>query len=81
MRGDFTPFMSKSFQIWDHFFPLLFPEDSENLKSLGIGLREVGAKRPLNRVRKTNTNKILLSKAKLAQKQIIFFAWQFYTLY
>ena len=24
-RGDFTPFMSKSFQIWNHFFPILFP--------------------------------------------------------
>ena len=22
--GDFTPFMSKSFKIWDHLFPLLF---------------------------------------------------------
>ena len=27
----------------DHFFPLLFPKDSESLKIL-----EVGAKRPLN---------------------------------
>ena len=44
--------MSKSFQIWDHFLPLLFPKNSEYLKSLGIGLREVGAKRPLNGVRK-----------------------------
>ena len=51
-RGDFTPFMSKSFQIWDHFFPLLFPKDSENLKSLDIGLWEVGAKRRLNGVNK-----------------------------
>ena len=51
-RGTFTPFMSKSFQIRDHFFPLLFPTDSENLKSFDIGLQEVGAKRPLNGVRK-----------------------------
>ena len=51
-RGDFTPIMSKSFQIWDHFFSLLFPKDSENLKSLDIGLREVGAKRRLNGVNK-----------------------------
>ena len=51
-RGDFTPFMSKSFQIWDHFFPLPFPKDSEYLKSLDIGLREVGKKRPLIGVRK-----------------------------
>ena len=52
MRGNFTPFMNISFQIWDHFFPLLFPEDSGNLKSLDIGLWEVGEKRPLNGVRK-----------------------------
>ena len=26
--------------------PLLFPNDSENLKSLDIGLQEVGAERP-----------------------------------
>ena len=30
--GDFTPFMSKSFQIWDHFFPLLSLKMSESLK-------------------------------------------------
>ena len=34
--------------MWDHFFPLLFPKDSESLKILDIQLREVGAKRPLN---------------------------------
>ena len=28
-RSNVTPFMSKSFQIWDHFFPSLFPKDSE----------------------------------------------------
>ena len=44
LRGDFTPFISKSFQIWDRFFPLLFPKDSENLKSLDIGLWEMGEK-------------------------------------
>ena len=37
-RGDFTTLMSKSFQIWDHFFPLLFPKDAEYLNSLDIGL-------------------------------------------
>ena len=36
-RGNFTPFVSKSFQIWDHFFTWLFPEDSEYLKSWDIG--------------------------------------------
>ena len=34
--------------MWHHFFPLLFPKDSESLKILDIRLREVGAKRPLN---------------------------------
>ena len=32
----------------DHFFPLLFPKNSESLKLFDIRLREVGAKRPLN---------------------------------
>ena len=32
----------------DHFFPLLFPKDSESLKILDIRLRKVGTKRPLN---------------------------------
>ena len=48
----FAPFMRKSIQIWDHFFSLVFPKDSENLKSLDIGLREVGATRRLNEVNK-----------------------------
>ena len=52
-RGDFTPLMSKSFPIWYHFFLLLLPKNSENPTSLDIGLREVGAKRPLNKVRNT----------------------------
>ena len=50
--GDFTLFMSKKFQIWDQFFTLLFPKDSEYLKSLDIGLWLVWAKRPLNGVKK-----------------------------
>ena len=32
--GDFTTFFSQSFQIWDHFFPLLFLKDSKSLKFL-----------------------------------------------
>ena len=51
-RNDFTPFISKSFHICDHFFPLLFPKTYENLKGLAIGLWKVGAKRPLKGVRK-----------------------------
>ena len=79
IRGYFTPFMSKSFKIWDHFFPLLFPKDSKNLIGLDIGLWEVGAKRSLNGVRNTYAKKILFSKAEFAQIQT-FFARQFYTL-
>ena len=33
----------------DHFFPLLFPKDSESLKILDIRLLEVGAKTPLKK--------------------------------
>ena len=39
--------------MWHHFFPLLFPKDSESLKILDIQLREVGAKRPLNSTSKS----------------------------
>ena len=34
--SNFTPFVCKSFQIGDHFFPLLFPKDSEPLKVLAV---------------------------------------------
>ena len=44
MCDNFTPFMSKSFQIWDHFFPLLFPKDSENLKFVDIYFGKWGQK-------------------------------------
>ena len=40
----------------DHFFPLLFPKDSESLKILDIRLRKLGAKRPLNGTSKVNTH-------------------------
>ena len=39
----------------EHFFPLLFPKDSESLKILDIRLREVRAKRRLNGTSKVNT--------------------------
>ena len=44
LRGDFTPFMSKSFQIWDPFFPLLSPNDSENQKDKTLDLGKLGQK-------------------------------------
>ena len=56
--------------MWHHFFPLLFPKDSESLKILDSRLREVGAKRPLNGTSKseqtdrhtnTRTNRLIES--------------------
>ena len=38
-RGVFRPFLNKNVQIWDQFFPLLFPKNSESLKILDIRLR------------------------------------------
>ena len=64
----FTRFMSKSSQIWQHSFPLFFLKDSKNLKSVHIGLREVGTKRPLKGGKNTNTKKFPLSVAKFPQK-------------
>ena len=52
VHGNFTLFISKSFQILSHFFALLFPKDSKNLKFLNCGLWEVGTKRRLNGVNK-----------------------------
>ena len=56
LRGNFTTFMCKTFQIWDHFFPFLFPKDSEILKSLDIGLWEGRAKRRFNKVNQWKKN-------------------------
>ena len=53
-RGDFRPLSNKNVQMLYHFFPLLFPKDSESLKILDIRLREVGAKRPLIGTSKVN---------------------------
>ena len=53
--GDFRPLPNKNVQIWDYFFPLLFPKDSESLKILGIRIRQVGAKSSLNGTSKVNT--------------------------
>ena len=39
----------------DHFFPLLYPKDSESSKILDIRPWEVWAKRPLNGTSKVNT--------------------------
>ena len=54
LRGDFRLLPNKNVQMLDHFFPLLFPKNSESLKIFDIPLREVGAKRPLNGTSKVN---------------------------
>ena len=48
LRGNFRPLPNKNVQMLDHFFPKLFPKDSESLKIFDIRLRELGAKRLLN---------------------------------
>ena len=52
--SDFTPFISKSFQIWDHLFPLLFCKDSESQNCLTSNFGKWGAKRHLNGTSKVN---------------------------
>ena len=54
LRGDFRPLPNENVQMWDHFFTLLFPKNSESLKILDIRLREVGAKRRFNGTSKVN---------------------------
>ena len=54
LRGEFRPLSNKHFQMLDHFFPLLFPKDSESLKIFYIRLQEAGAKRPFNSTSKVN---------------------------
>ena len=60
-----------------HFFQLLFSKVSKNLKSLDIGLREVGAKRPLNGGRNTNTKKNPAQWGKICSKTIKFLRCDF----
>ena len=71
MGVDFTPFISKSYQIWDYFFLLIVLKDSKNLKSFDIGFWEVGAKIRLNRVNKWRRRKTKKN----------FLLWRFYTFY
>ena len=53
LRGDSRQISNKHVQIWDHFFPLLFPKDSESLKILDIRLQEVGGKKTFKRYLKS----------------------------
>ena len=68
LRGDFRQFSKKNVHIWDHFFPLLFPKDSESLKILDIRLREVGAKRPLKKTENRRRPKKVKKKTFFARR-------------
>ena len=61
----FYTLYKKKFQIWDHFFPLLFPNDSEIFLSFEIGLQDMATKRVNNWKNQYN----------------FFWPQQFYTLY
>ena len=53
LRGNFSSLINKSFQIWNHFYPLVFSKDSENKnKKFGNLTLGSGAKRGLNVVNK-----------------------------
>ena len=51
---------------------ITFPQGFWKSNILDVGLQEVGAKKTLNGVGNTDTKKILLSKAKIAQKLFFF---------
>ena len=50
-------FPKKNVQFWDHFFPELFPKDSESLKILDIRLWEVGANIYISAYMRKGTNR------------------------
>ena len=79
-RGDFRPFVSKNIQIWDPFYPLLFPKSSESLKILDIWFWEVGAKRRLNGTLKVNKWKKICKKLFTQRKIWTIFEQQFSNL-
>ena len=68
LRGDFRPLPNKNYQMLDHFFPLLFPKESESLKILDIQLREVGAKRPLKKTENQRRPKKVKKKLFFARR-------------
>ena len=70
MARRFYTLYEQKFTIWDYLFTILFHKDSKHLKSLDIGLQEVGAKICLNGVNKTK---------KICKN--LFWLRQFYTLY
>ena len=73
LRGDFRQFSKKNVHIWDHFFPSLFPKNSQSLKILDIRLREVGAKRQFKKTKNRRRPKKVKKKT--------FFARRFKTIF
>ena len=53
LRGDFRQFLNKNVHIWDPFFPLLFPKDSESLKNIGHPTSGSGGKKTVKRYLKS----------------------------
>ena len=51
--GDFRQFSNKNVHIWDHFFPLLFPKDSEPLKNIGHPTSGSGGKKTVKQYLKS----------------------------
>ena len=78
--GNFTPFMSKGFQIWDHLFPLLFPKVFQKSKKFAHWTMGSVGKRPLKGVIKTNTKNSCWVRQNLPQNKLFIARW-FYTFY
>ena len=53
MRGDFRPLPNKNVQIWDHFFPLLFPQGFRISKNFGHPTSGKGGKKTFKRYLKS----------------------------
>ena len=70
-------FSNKNVHIWDLFFPLLFPKDSESVKILDIRLREVGAKWPLKKTENRRRSK----KSEKSGEKKLFFVTRFSTIF
>ena len=72
-RSDFPSFMSKSFQILDHVFPLLFPKDSVSLIFFKHWTFASGDKNTVKKSEK-HQNQKNPAPAKFTRKQIMFCA-------
>ena len=77
----YTP-MSKKIQIWDNFFPLLSPKDSENLKKFGHWTSGSGGKNTFEQSKQIKKN---LVKKKFRRRDFATFIfsdiWWFLTIF